>query len=84
MVQAAPEWDRRVCVLQVTDATERAMQVRLLVSAATAGKQWDLRCRVREALIDFIAREYPQCLPQLRTVPDFHAGEPEGRDRRAV
>ena len=38
VVHAAPEWDKRVCMLQVTDASERAMQVRILVSAASAGQ----------------------------------------------
>jgi small-conductance mechanosensitive channel len=63
---AAPEWDRRFCLLQVTDASERAIQVRALVTAADSGKTWDLRCRVREALLDFMQREYPQFLPQVR------------------
>lgn len=65
--QAAPEWDGRVCGLQVTDASERSMQLRALVSATDASKAWDLRCRVREALVGFIHREYPECLPRLRT-----------------
>jgi len=63
---AAPEWDGRVCVLQVVDASERAMQLRILVSAGNAGQAWDLRCRVREELLDFVQREYPQFLPRLR------------------
>jgi small-conductance mechanosensitive channel len=75
VVRDAPEWDRRVCVLQVTDATEKAMQLRALVSARDAGKSFDLRCRVREALLAFIAREYPQHLPQLRFGGDT-AGSP--------
>ena len=66
VVRAAPEWDKRVCMLQVTDASERAMQVRILVSAASAGKSFDLRCKVREALLAFVAREYPQHLPEVR------------------
>jgi small-conductance mechanosensitive channel len=66
IVHAAPEWDKRVCVLQVTDATERTLQVRALMSAASADKCFDLRCKVREALLAFVAREYPQCLPELR------------------
>jgi small-conductance mechanosensitive channel len=66
VVREAPEWDKRVCVLQVTDATERSMQLRALVSARDAGKAFDLRCRVREALLAFIGREYPQYLPQVR------------------
>ncbi|MES2977217.1 MAG: mechanosensitive ion channel domain-containing protein [Pseudomonadota bacterium] len=64
--EAAPEWDKRVFVLQVVEASERAMQLRVLASSADAGRNWDLRCKVREALIDFMQREYPQHLPQLR------------------
>lgn len=66
VVKAAPEWDGRVFAVQVTDTTERAMQVRILMSAANAGKAFDLRCRVREQMLAFVAREYPQCLPQVR------------------
>ncbi|MEO6971936.1 MAG: mechanosensitive ion channel domain-containing protein [Rhodoferax sp.] len=63
---AAPEWDRRLCKLQVTEAGEKSIQLRLLVSSASSGQNWDLRCRVREALVDFMQREYPQHLPLMR------------------
>ena len=63
---AAPEWDRRLCLLQVTEAGERSMQLRLLVTSATSGLNWDLRCKVREALIDFMQRDYRQFLPLMR------------------
>jgi small-conductance mechanosensitive channel len=63
---AAPEWDGRVAVLQVTEAGERAMQLRALVSASDAGRTWDLRCRVREGLLAFVQREYPDYLPRVR------------------
>jgi small-conductance mechanosensitive channel len=63
---SAPEWDGRVALLQVVDTNERAMQVRALVSAANASKSWDLRCRVREALIDFLQRQEPDALPRIR------------------
>lgn len=66
MVEAAEEWDGRVCGLQVTDASERAMQVRILISAASAGQAFSLRCKVREGLLAFVAREFPQSLPQVR------------------
>jgi len=72
--RAAPEWDGRVCGLQVTDTSERAMQVRILVSAGDAGKTWDLRCRVREALIYFIQQNHADCLPQLRASLDNLSG----------
>lgn len=66
IVRAAPEWDQRFFNLVVTDATERTMQIRVLCTAASSGLAWDLRCVVREGLIDFMQREFPQCLPRLR------------------
>ena len=68
--KASPLWDGRVCSLQVTDASERAMQVRLLLSAQNSGIAFDLRCAIREAMIAFIAAHYPQGLPRLRSSPD--------------
>ncbi|MGA7779808.1 MAG: mechanosensitive ion channel domain-containing protein [Paraburkholderia sp.] len=66
IVEDAPEWDRRVQVLQVTDGTERSMQLRALVSSVDSGLNWDLRCRVREGLLAFIQTHYPQYLPRAR------------------
>jgi small-conductance mechanosensitive channel len=62
----APEWDGRVAGLQVVETSDRAMQVRVLVSAADAPKAWDLRCRVRESLIGFLQQHDPDGLPRLR------------------
>ena len=78
----APEWDRRVAGLQVTEAGERAMQVRALVSAADAGKAWDLRCRVREGLVAFMQREYPGNLPRARVEAEV-GGEPAEAEMQA-
>jgi small-conductance mechanosensitive channel len=64
--EASADWDGRLALLQVTDAGEHAMQLRALVTAANASRTWDLRCHVREALIDFVQREHPDCLPHLR------------------
>lgn len=47
----SPLWDRRVNALQVTDAKETSIELRLLMSAATPGRLFDLRCVVREAMI---------------------------------
>ena len=66
LCEAAPEWDRRVCLLQVTETSERAMQLRALVSAADASFAWDLRCKVREGLIGFLRERHPQFLPRVR------------------
>ena len=67
LCEASPDWDKRVCVVQVTETSERCMQVRVLVSAASSGQAFDLRCAVREGLIGFIQREHPLALPKLRT-----------------
>ena len=62
----APEWDGRLCLTQVVDTSDRAMHVRVLVSAGDAGRAWDLRCRIREELIHFMQREHPAHLPRIR------------------
>jgi small-conductance mechanosensitive channel len=68
--EKSPHWDRRFALLQVTEAGEKAMQLRCLVTAASAPAAWDLRCHVREHLIDFIQREYPGYLPRHRAELD--------------
>ncbi|TFV88430.1 mechanosensitive ion channel [Oxalobacteraceae bacterium OM1] len=73
LCQNAPDWDGRLVVTHVVDANERAMQLRVLVSAADAGRTWELRCFVREGLIDFIQRTYPEFLPRLRIEIDGDA-----------
>jgi small-conductance mechanosensitive channel len=64
--EESPLWDRRTALLQVTEAGDRALQLRALVTAANSPDAWDLRCHVRERLVSFIQREYPQFLPRLR------------------
>ncbi|SOD29128.1 Mechanosensitive ion channel [Variovorax sp. YR752] len=81
IVKAAPEWDGRFFNLRVTDATERTMQVRVLCTAATSGLAFDLRCSVREGLIDFMQREYPQFLPKTRVASE---GNQEREHQQAV
>ncbi|MFA5329795.1 MAG: mechanosensitive ion channel domain-containing protein [Prolixibacteraceae bacterium] len=59
-------WDGKVNVLQVTNATDKTMELRALVSTSDSSIGWDLRVFLREKLIDFVRREYPQFLPQTR------------------
>ncbi|MGW3966698.1 mechanosensitive ion channel family protein [Amycolatopsis sp. NPDC005003] len=60
-------WDGRVSVLQVTDAVNTLIRVRALVSAADAPTLFDLRCLVREQLVQWVRRAHPYALPRLRT-----------------
>jgi len=59
-------WDGRVVGLQVTELHADHMELRALVSAADAGKAFDLRCDIREALMAWIAREMPEALVRTR------------------
>ncbi len=75
IVKASPLWDQRVVNLQVTDFKESTMEIRMLVSASTAGKTFDLRCEVREKMIGFIQEAASrgaaarQDIPSRRTPP---------------
>ncbi len=66
ILKSTPKWKGQVNVLQVTDANDRAIQIRALMDARDSGEGWDLSCYVREKLIDFLQQRYPGCLPRLR------------------
>ena len=66
ILQQSRYWDGRVNALQVTDTKEHTVEIRALASAADASQGWDLRCEVREQLIAFVQRDYPDSLPRIR------------------
>jgi len=66
ILRASPLWDGKVGELVVTNTSERAMELRALMSAVDSGTAWDLRCEVREKLIEFVRREHPHSLPRVR------------------
>jgi small-conductance mechanosensitive channel len=75
-------WDGRTGVLQVTEAVGGLVRVRILVSAADAGKLFDLRCVVREAMVTWMQRSMPDSLPVQRVLmsePAAHAPHEESR-----
>jgi small-conductance mechanosensitive channel len=68
-------WDQRVCSLQVTNTTDRCIELRALMSASDSSNAWELRCLVRERLIDFLQKKYPDSLPRTRAnVKKEHEG----------
>jgi small-conductance mechanosensitive channel len=81
IVAQSPNWNGKVCGLQVTNASERSLELRALASAADASKAWDLRCEIREKLICFVQQNYPNSLPRLRAEMradprrDHHGGQ---------
>jgi len=66
IVKESPLWDRRVCGLQVTNLTDRSMELRCLVSSGGSSQCFDLRCLVREKMIEFIRENFPHALPTVR------------------
>src|SRR4029077_2280487 len=68
LVENNPKWDGKVCGLQVTDTKQSTIEVRALVSSTAPGKAFDLRCDVREGLIEFLRRHHPESLPKVRNV----------------
>lgn len=66
LVHGSKNWDGQVCAVQVTDARERVIEVRGLLSAVDSGKTFDLRCEVREKLIAWLQEEIPEALPRDR------------------
>ncbi len=66
VLDADPLWDRRSSVLQITDATGGLVRVRILVTAQNAGALWDLRCNVREAMVEWLHDTHQDALPRTR------------------
>lgn len=69
-VASRAEWDGKVVGLQVTNATDRSIELRALVSSADASRNWDLRCAVREHLLGFVqGLDGGTGLPRVRIEP---------------
>lgn len=59
-------WDKRVCVLQVTEAKGESVEVRALASARNSPDAWELRCEIREKMIGWLQSRHPDSLPRQR------------------
>ena len=68
IVERTPHWDGKIQVLQVTDVKERTIELRCLMSARDSPSAFDLRCFVREEMIEFIQTNYPETLPKTRVL----------------
>lgn len=66
IVSQSKLWDEKILNVQVVDARELTLEVRIIVGASSSSAAWDLRCELREKLIDFLQREYPSALPHQR------------------
>ncbi|MEV0644716.1 mechanosensitive ion channel domain-containing protein [Phytomonospora sp. NPDC050363] len=66
IVRECEYWDGDTVHLQVTEAVEGRMRLRAVVSAADGSVVWDLRCHVREGLLNWIRDKHPASLPKMR------------------
>lgn len=87
ILEATNLWDKKVNVVHVTDAVNGRLELRLLMSASSAPILWDLRCLVREKIVDFIRAHYPGSLVRTRLELLDKGGaadhQPEARDPHA-
>lgn len=61
-----PLWDGRVQNVLAVDATGGYVTVRCVASAKDSSDQWDLRCLIREKVIEWVRTEHPEALPLTR------------------
>ncbi len=66
ILEASGMWDGKTWGVQVTNAGEHTLELRALMSAPSGPQAWDLRCHVREKLVQFLQEHHPESLPRTR------------------
>jgi hypothetical protein len=64
----------------VTDAVGGFVHVRILVSASDSPTLFDLRCYVREAMVDWVQQQSPQTMPRTRVTITDDESQPRKKD----
>jgi small-conductance mechanosensitive channel len=54
ILEETPLWDRRTQAVEVTNLSETAVELRVLVGARDGVQLWELRCLVREGLLGWL------------------------------
>ena len=80
ILKSTANWDGRTQVLQVTDAVGGFVHVRILVSAKDSPTLFDLRCFVREAMVDWVQQQNPQTMPRTRISITDDESQPRKKD----
>ncbi|HZK06009.1 MAG TPA: mechanosensitive ion channel domain-containing protein [Actinomycetaceae bacterium] len=81
LVESTDLWNGNTCTLQVFDAVDGKVRTRAVVSADSPGELWDLRCLVREGLVEWTQRNARYSVPRLRIEPESAAApSPEERE----
>jgi small-conductance mechanosensitive channel len=66
IVEGSALWDKRFWNLQVSDVSEKSMQLRVLATSADSSRSWDFRCEIREKLLAYLQQAHPSSLPRFR------------------
>ena len=79
IVRTTPLWNGEVCVVHVTDFMANHMQLRILATANSSPETFDLRCYIREHLVNYLLKHHPEALPRVRLepAPEFAGQEQE-------
>lgn len=81
IIENNPLWDKRFWNLQVSDTSEKTIQLRILATAADSSKAWNLRCKIREDFVAYIQQSHPKCLPRVRAEFDNSISDIAGKDQ---
>ena len=77
LVKTTDLWDGRTVALQVMDATGGSVRVRAVVSATNSSRLFELRCLLRERLINWLQTQAVYALPRTRLEPDTATAPPQ-------
>jgi small-conductance mechanosensitive channel len=73
LLREHPLWDQKDWILQVIDVLPNGLvQVRAMMSAHDSASAYDLRCDIRERLIEFVRVNHPSALPRYRVETPEH------------
>jgi small-conductance mechanosensitive channel len=76
LVESAALWDKKVFAFQVTECRPECLQVRVLLSALSSGRLFDLRCEVREKMVAYLREKHAGSLPRYRAALDVDFRSP--------
>ncbi|GAA4920605.1 mechanosensitive ion channel family protein [Nesterenkonia rhizosphaerae] len=66
LLDSTPLWDGDTYSVQVIEAVEGHIKTRVVVSARNSGELWDLRCLIREDLVNYLRTEHPYAVMTQR------------------
>lgn len=78
LVESNARWDKRVKHMQITELHRDAIEIRFLMTAKDSPTLYDLRCDIREALIQWVAAEMPEALVRNRVMSAGEDGKALG------